>query len=236
MTLLPLSLKDVTVKKAGKTILGPLSWQLEGVGCSIVLGPNGAGKTTFLRLLHGLERSKTGTFQWQESGANLYQKQSFIFQNPILLRRTVLENILYPLQVRKTLRETALPKALSWLEKVGLQDFANQNAHLLSGGERQKLALARALITDPEILFLDEPTTNLDGASTLAIEGLLNDALQDGRRLVMATHDLGQARRLATEVLFLHKGKLIECGASAPFFKNPQTIQAQSFMKGDILL
>lgn len=236
MALLPLNIENATVTKAGKTILGPLSWKLRGAGCSIVLGPNGAGKTTFLRLLHGLDRPRNGHLSWQEKSSTLYQRQSFVFQSPILLRRTVLENVLYPLQVRKTPKEVAMPKALSWLEKVGLQDFTKQNAHQLSGGERQKLALARALITDPEVLFLDEPTTNLDGASTFAIEALLKDALRAGRRLVMATHDLGQARRLATEVLFLHKGVLVEVAASGSFFDAPQTAAAQSFLKGDILL
>jgi tungstate transport system ATP-binding protein len=236
MSLLPAMCTDVTVQHKGKKILGPLSWELTELGCSAILGPNGAGKTTLLRLLHGLQRPRGGSVQWQVKGADLYQAQSFVFQSPIVMRRSVVENVLYPLLIRKIPRKMALQQAMVWLEKVGLSDFAAMDAKALSGGERQKMALARALVSEPEILFLDEATTNLDGAATAAIEAILKSVIASGCKIVMTTHDLGQARRLADEIVFLHKGLLVENTTTTKFFEKPETALARSFVKGDILL
>ncbi len=234
--LLPAICTDVTVKRNGKKILGPLNWALKDDGCSVILGPNGAGKTTLLRLLHGLQRAHDGSVKWQSKGASLFQSQSFVFQTPAVMRRSVLENVQYPLIVREYSKQDASAKAHIWLEKVGLLELAKIDAKALSGGERQKMALARALVTEPEILFLDEPTTNLDGAATAAIEEILKIVAASGCKIVMATHDLGQARRLASEIVFLHKGLLVENTAATRFFDEPETMLARSFLRGDILL
>lgn len=235
-SILPLEMEDASVIKRGVQIVGPLTMRLEGAGCSIIIGPNGSGKTTFLRLMHGLEKTRTGRVKWQGSKSEIYQKQSFVFQAPVVLRRSVTENIAYPLLVRGEARVTALKEAATWIEEIGLQDSAEKEAYVLSGGEKQKLAMARALITKPEILFLDEPSTNLDGASTQEIEKLIKNAQSNGTRIVMATHDFGQARRLASEIFFMYHGCIHEYALNGDFFAGPKTEEAKAFIRGDILL
>ncbi len=235
-SILPLVMNEACVKKQRTKIVGPLSMRLEGKGCSIVIGPNGSGKTTFLRLMHGLERAYKGNVKWQGRKADIYARQSFVFQTPVVMRRSVAENIAFPLNVRGMSWKAALREADIWIEEVGLQDSAHKDARVLSGGEKQKLAIARALITKPEVLFLDEPSTNLDGASTQEIEKLIKNAEKDGTRIVMATHDFGQARRLSTEIYFMHHGKIHEHAVNGDFFAGPKTEEAQAFVRGDILL
>ncbi|MCW9043859.1 MAG: ATP-binding cassette domain-containing protein [Pseudopelagicola sp.] len=234
--LLPLSLTNASVRKTGKTILGPVSLTLSGTGTTILLGPNGAGKSSLLRLMHGLDRPASGTVHWAVPHDIAHLHQAFVFQHAILLRRSVLDNIAYPLVAHGMARKPARAVAADWLDRIGLTPHANRPANTLSGGERQKLAMARALIRAPSVLFLDEPCSNLDGQATAEIESLLQEAHTQGTRLIMATHDLGQARRLATDVLFIHKGALLEHGPADRFFATPQTPEAIAFLKGDIVL
>jgi tungstate transport system ATP-binding protein len=223
------------VQKRGRRIIGPVDLVLGAAGITILLGPNGAGKTTLLRLLHGLERLSGGEMVWQRPRSETLAAQAYVFQAPILLRRSVLENIAYPLRLRGERRATARTAAAEWAGRVGLGAALDRPSHVLSGGERQKLALARALITAPEVLFLDEPTASLDGRSTREIEAILLEAASEGVRLVMATHDLGQARRLATEVVFLYRGVVHEAAAAETFFARPATAEAAAHLNGDIV-
>ncbi len=234
--LLPLTLTKATVRKGGKTILGPVSLSLSGPGTTILLGPNGAGKSSLLRLMHGLDRPASGSVTWAAPRDIAHLHQAFVFQQAILLRRSVLDNIAYPLIAHGTPRTAARKAAGDWLDKIGLTAHANRPANTLSGGERQKMAMARALIRAPSVLFLDEPCSNLDGQATAEIEALLADAHANGTRLIMATHDLGQARRLASDVLFVHKGKVHEHAPASQFFTGPATQEAMAFLKGDIVL
>lgn len=234
--LLPLTLTDASVRKEGKTLLGPLSLTLTGTDTTILLGPNGAGKSTLLRLMHGLDRPASGSVTWAAPRQTAHLHQAFVFQQPILLRRSVLDNIAYPLIAHGTARAAAREAARNWLSRIGLSVHTDRPANSLSGGERQKMAMARALIRAPSVLFLDEPCSNLDGQATAEIEALLHEARNAGTRLVMATHDLGQARRLATDILFLHKGRLLEHGPADPFFTRPATPEATAFLQGDIVL
>lgn len=236
VTILPLSVQSATVVKNGTRLLGPVDLSLGETGLTIVLGPNGAGKSTLLRLLHGLEKPAEGRLRFAAPRHETYAKQAFVFQTPVMLRRTVLGNLTYPLTVHGMARHEAEKQALTWLKTLGLSGHEQQRASQLSGGERQKLALARALIRAPQLLFLDEPCANLDGASTRDIERLILTARAAGTRILMATHDLGQARRLATDVLFLHKGQIVESGPASAFFDAPQTPEAQAFLKGDLVL
>ena len=236
VSILPLSLQSATVDKNGKRLLGPVDLELGNAGLTIVLGPNGAGKSTLLRLLHGLEKPSEGRLRYAAPRPVAYAQQTFVFQTPVMLRRTVLGNLTYPLTAHGTQRTEAQKQALTWLNMIGLAGHESQRASQLSGGERQKLALARALIRAPQLLFLDEPCANLDGASTRDIERLILKARDDGTRILMATHDLGQARRLASDVLFLNKGQIIESGPATAFFETPQTPEAQAFLKGDLVL
>ena len=233
--ILPLKLTDAVVRKRGKTIVGPITAEIGPKGFTVVMGPNGAGKTTFLRLMHGLEPPREGSVTWQSPAAVVRMRQVLVFQTPIVMRRTVLANICYPLLVRGTARAAAQDMAVHWGEKVGLKAVLNHHAQVLSGGEKQKLAIARALITEPEVLFLDEPTTNLDGSSTREIETILQNAFDGGTRIIMATHDIGQAKRLATDILFLYRSRLHEVSPVETFFDAPATAEAKAFLNGDIV-
>lgn len=232
---LPISLSGVTVRRAGQTLLGPLDVTLLAPGITMVLGPNGAGKTTFLRLLHGMERKSAGRIDWPTDPRGLRGQQAFVFQRPTMMRRSVLDNLAYPLRLSGMAMTRARETARAHLEQIGLGAKADLAAHHLSGGERQKLALARALIREPSLVFLDEPCASLDGAAVRDIEAMLGAARARGVAAIMATHDLGQARRLADQVLFLHKGRALEHGPAAAFFDAPGTPEGRAFLDGDIL-
>ncbi len=233
--ILPVSMTDAVVRKRGNTILDGIGLTLGPTGMTIIMGPNGSGKTTLLRLLNGLERLRSGHIQWGCDAGEARKRQAFVFQIPILMRRTVLDNIAYPLKVRGEDQSAAREAAKHWANEVGLGKKCSLEAQYLSGGERQKLAIARALITEPDLLSLDEPTTNLDGISTREIEALLQRARDKGERLIMTTHDVGQAKRLATEVVFINRGKICEHTTAEEFFISPQTPEAQAYLRGDIV-
>lgn len=231
----PIALSAAEVRKSGKRLLGPIDLTLPPEGFTIVLGPNGAGKSTLLKTLHGMERLRKGTREWALPQAVALPRQAYVFQTPVIMRRSVLENVSFPLILRGTAKQEAKAAAQHWLSVVGLSDAAAQRASDLSGGERQKMALARAMITKPEVLLLDEPCANLDGRATREIETLLLDAHKNGTRIVMATHDLGQAKRLASEIIFLHQGQLLEHAPAPDFFAAPKSPQARAFIAGDIV-
>ncbi len=231
----PLSVKGALTSRRGKTLVGPVDLDLDGNGACVVVGPNGAGKTTLLRLLHGAARLNTGTIQWACSTQEAHHEQVFVFQRPVMLRRTVEENLIYPLRVRGMAKPEARAKAQEWAERVGLQDMLRRPAPVLSGGEQQKLALARALIVQPKLVFLDEPCASLDGRAMREIEDVLQEARANGTRLIMSTHDMGQARRLADSVIFMFKGRVHEHSPAQKFFSSPDTAQASAFLRGDIV-
>jgi len=222
-------------KVYGKVIAGPIDLSIAGSGTTIVLGPNGSGKTTLLRLMHGLQRVRGGSVNWALPDAEARLRQSYVFQSPIMMRRRVVDSIAYPLILRGLARKKAQAQAVEWAQEFGLADALERPAPVLSGGEKQKLSLARALISRPDILFLDEPCANLDGRATREIETLLARTQAGGTRIVMSTHDMGQAGRLASEVVFMLGGKVHETGPAEGFFKAPKTPQAAAFINGDIV-
>ena len=232
---LSMTLQNARVVRRKKTILGPVDLDLSGQGFTIVLGPNGAGKTTLLKVLHGVDRLSDGTLTYSLPEAEAREEQAYVFQTPVMLRRSVAQNLAFPLQLKKTPKDEIAKRVTDWAGRIGLGDALERPATRLSGGEKQKLALGRALIRAPKVLFLDEPCANLDGRSIREIETLLNHAHQQGTRIVMTTHDLGQARRLASDVLFLLNGKIHERGEAKAFFAHPSTVEAQAFLKGDIV-
>ncbi len=234
-SILPLRLTAAEVRRRRKRLVGPVDLEIGAHGTTIVIGPNGAGKTSLLRLMHGLERAAAGRVAWAVPDAEARTRQAYVFQTPILMRRSVGENIGYPLRVHGVGRADARRQAAEWAEKVGLGSTLKRSASSLSGGERQKLALARALIRRPQILFLDEPSANLDGRATREIETILAAARADGTRIVMATHDMGQARRMATDVLFLLRGRLHEAAAGPDAPDKLATPEARAFLNGDIV-
>lgn len=234
-SLLPLSVEAGCVQRGGRTILGPVDLTVERAGTIAVMGPNGAGKTTLLRAVHGLVRLSSGRIRWSAPLHEVRSRQAFVFQTPIVLRRTVVDNVAYPLRLQGVGRREARATAGDFATRVGLGDLLDNPAATLSGGEKQKLALARALICEPELLILDEPTANLDGASTRDIETILTTCAARGVCVLIATHNMGQARRLADDVVFLHHGTVRERQRTEAFFSAPMTHEACAFLRGDIL-
>ena len=224
---------DVSIEKNSSKLLGPVSFELVNSNCTIVLGPNGAGKTSLLRLLHGLDKPTTGSITWDPLAK--IEEQSFVFQSPVILKRNVIENVYYPLMLKGISKKEAITQAEYWLQRTSLNHKAYEPAISLSGGEKQRMVIARSLISDPKLIFLDEPTVNLDGKSKSQIEELLKHVINNGTKIIMATHDLGQAKRLGNDILFLHHGKLLEVGSAASFFKNPKTKEGLTFLRGEIL-
>lgn len=233
--LFPLVVSGAETRRHGKALVGPVDMMLEGAGCTVVIGPNGAGKTSLLRLLHGIARCHAGKIRWQVDAATARRAQSFVFQRPVMLRRSVAQNLAYPLKIRGMARGDIADRVAHWAREVGLSGMLDRPAPSLSGGEQQKLALARALITGPELVFLDEPCASLDGRATREIEAILTRVAADGTALILTTHDMGQARRLADHVVFLHAGRVAETAPAARFFDAPATPAARAFLNGDIV-
>jgi len=231
----PLLAENLVVEFQGKHILGPINLQIHKGDIAVILGPNGSGKTSLLKALHGILKLKMGTLKWSCSKTESIGKQMFVFQTPIMLRRSVFENLTYPLLLRKTPKAQANHRAEQWLDRIDLRALMQVPATRLSGGEKQKLALARALITEPEMLFLDEPCASLDGKTTFEIEGLLQRCVANGTTIMMSTHDLGQAKRLAKNIYFLNKGTLESVQPAKTFFIKPLSQNASKFIVGDIV-
>ncbi|MEM8691311.1 MAG: ATP-binding cassette domain-containing protein [Pseudomonadota bacterium] len=234
-TLFPLQVHEAVTRRHGKTLVGPVSMTLDGRGVCVIIGPNGSGKTSFLRLLHGTARLHSGSILWSCSTEEARRRQSFVFQHPVMLRRSVLENLLYPMRIRGFRGKAAQAQAEAWAQRTGLQDTLQRPASVLSGGEQQKLAIARALVTKPDVVFLDEPCASLDGRATREIETILTEIKAQGTGLVLSTHDMGQARRLAETAVFLLRGRVHETDNAADFFNRPKTKAAQAFLNGDIV-
>ena len=234
--ILPLTIQDVSFEIGGIRLIKDLNCTLEAGPRTIILGANGAGKSLFLRLCHGLIRPTTGRVLWQGAkGRDPADAQAMVFQRPVMLRRSVAANVDYALKLRGMAaaeRRAAVEDALG---HTGLRRLADNPARVLSVGEQQKLALARAWALQPEVLFLDEPTASLDPTATHAVEQIINAIDAAGTRIVMTTHDLGQARRLGDEVMFLNRGRLLEKTPAERFFSEPENDLAQAFLKGELL-
>ena len=235
---LALSAKGLVFEAAGRRLIDGIDLILQDRSVTAVMGPNGAGKSLLLRLLHGLLKPTQGEILWngQPADVEVVRRQAMVFQRPVLLRRSVAANIRYALQVHGLTSPEQNQRLATMLRVARLEHLAERPARVLSGGEQQRLALARALSTAPEILFLDEPTASLDPASTLAIEELLRQAQAGGTKLVLVTHDIGQAKRLAHEVVFIHRGRIAENTEKHSFFAGPASTAAQAFVEGRIVL
>lgn len=216
---------------AGRDLIDGIDLTLKPGRLTVVMGPNGSGKSLLLRLLHGLLQPSSGEVLWDGSPPveGIRSKQAMVFQRPVLLRRSVAANLQFVMKLRGPANDEKLRDTLAF---VGLAAQADQPARLLSGGEQQRLALARALVLEPEVMLLDEPTASLDPASTAAIERIVAGAHDRGTKIVYVTHDLGQARRLADEVAFLNRGRLAEFTPAEEFFENPRSECARDFLAG----
>jgi tungstate transport system ATP-binding protein len=234
-SLLPLRLEDVVFVVAGRRIVDGVSLTLEAGLRTVIVGPNGAGKSVLLRLCHGLLQPTSGKIAWNApeiSGAP--RRQAMVFQRPLLLRRSALANILHALKIAGVPPLQREARAREALRKVGLETLAAHPARVLSGGEQQRLALARVWALRPEVLFLDEPAASLDPGATHEIEGIIAALHAAGTKIVMVTHNLGQAHRLGDEILFLHQGRMLERAPAARFFKQPASVEAAQFLEGEL--
>ncbi|UWQ23086.1 ATP-binding cassette domain-containing protein [Jannaschia sp. W003] len=235
VSILPARAHGALTRRRGRVLAGPVDIVLERGGITVVIGPNGAGKTSLLRMLHGIARLHGGRIDWGGGVEAARRAQAFVFQRPVMLRRSVVDNVAYPLRLAGLRRTEARERAAEWVERVGLGAAMDRPATQLSGGEGQKLALARALAPGPELVFLDEPCASLDGRATREIEAILVAARDAGTTLVMSTHDMGQARRLANAVWFMRGGLLHERAGADDFFAGPATPEARAFLRGDIV-
>jgi tungstate transport system ATP-binding protein len=233
--ILPLKLDDLRFDAGGRTIIHGISAQITAGPATIILGANGAGKSVLMRLMHGLLRPTSGSIDWHgQAEARVRRGQSMVFQRPVMLRRSALDNILYALKLARVPAAERKGIAMEALREVGIADIAHRSARVLSGGEQQRLALARAWALHPEVLFLDEPTANLDPGATREIENVIKAFDASGTKIVMSTHNLGQARRLGDEVLFIHQGRLVEQTPIETFFRQPASAEAAAFVKGEL--
>ncbi len=241
--LLPLAVEGLVFEAGGQRLIDGLDLGLEAGPLTVILGPNGAGKSLLLRLLHGLLVPAAGRISWGGQGWQggaadraLRRRQALVFQRPVLLRRSAAANLAYALKAQGFAGAEKTRRLALGLERAGLTALAGRPARLLSGGEQQRLAVARALAHDPEVLLLDEPTVSLDPASALAIEGLIGAARAAGTKVILVTHDLAQARRLAEEVVFVYRGRVEARAPAAEFFAAPPSEAARAFVQEGLVL
>ncbi len=231
-SILPLTLDGVCFDAGGERHIHDISHRFAHGPRTVILGPNGAGKSLLLRLCHGLLAPSAGAVRWAARSA---RRQAMLFQTPVMLRRSAAANIAYALAINGVSAAERPARIQRALARVGLQAIAHRPARALSVGQQQRLALTRAWSIEPEVLFLDEPTASLDPAGARAIEQAIDGVHGSGAKIVMTTHDLGSARRLADEVLFLHHGRLLEAGPAEDFFAAPKSREAAAFLEGELL-
>jgi tungstate transport system ATP-binding protein len=224
-----LAARNLTVVLGGVKALDALNLDLSAKRRTVILGPNGAGKSVLLRTLHGLIAPTGGSVTWSRP-----LRQAMVFQRPVMLRRSAEANVAYALSVNRVPGDDLRARCHEALERVGLSALADRPARVLSGGEQQRLALGRAWALRPEVLFLDEPTASLDPGAAAEVERILAAIAAEGTRIVMTTHHLGQAQRLADEIVFLHAGRVAECTPVSDFFHRPASTEARLFLKGEL--
>jgi tungstate transport system ATP-binding protein len=235
VSLLPLTLERVNFTAGSRPIIRGISARFEAGPRTVILGPNGAGKSVLLRLCHGLLEPTAGSIHWNSPELRGGpRRQAMVFQRPVMLRRSALGNVAYALCHAGFKASERRDRALQALARVGLDAYADHPARVLSGGEQQRLALARVWALRPEILFLDEPTASLDPGATHEIEKIIAGLHAAGTKIVLVTHNLGQARRMADEILFLQSGRLVERAPAERFLRQPSSPEAARFLEGEL--
>ena len=232
----PVELEDVSVLVGPVALLDGVTMRLTPGAPTVLIGPNGAGKTTLLRIVMGLIAPSRGRATWAGREHVAPDRRAIVFQRPAMLRRSAAGNIRYALAAAAAPRAKRTERITELLALVGLSGLERRPARRLSGGEQQRLALARALAREPDLLLLDEPTASLDPAATKAIEDIVSAVAARGVKVVMSTHDLGQARRVGGDVALLHRGRLIEHAPAADLFTAPRTEEAKRFIAGELLV
>ncbi len=227
-----ITLESLRYEAGERTLIHDVSLRLEAGRRTVVLGPNGAGKSVLMRLMHGLIEPTAGRIVW--NGGGVRPPQAMVFQRPVMLRRSVLDNVTYALYLAGVPAAERRARGEAVLERVGLSPLAHRPARVLSGGEQQRVALARAWALRPRVLFLDEPTASLDPGASAEVERLIRVIADDGCSIVMVTHHLGQARRLADDIVFVDAGRITEHTPVADFFAAPRSEQAGHYLRGEL--
>ncbi|AOF82431.1 ABC transporter family protein [Methyloversatilis sp. RAC08] len=227
-----LTLDALRYDAGGRTLIRDVSLRIEAGRRTLILGPNGAGKSVLMRLMHGLIEPSAGRILW--NGGSGRPAQAMVFQRPVMLRRSVLDNVIYALDLAGVPAAARRARALDVLERVGLTALADRPARVLSGGEQQRAALARAWALRPRVLFLDEPTASLDPGAAAEVERLIRVIADEGCSIVMVTHHLGQARRLADDIVFVDAGRITEHTPVAEFFASPRSAEAGNYLRGEL--
>jgi tungstate transport system ATP-binding protein len=233
---LPICFETVSAIAGTVTMIDDICLDISPGPPTLLIGPNGSGKSTLIRLAMGLMAPNRGRITWGGRADGGVHRRAIVLQRPVMLRRSAADNVAYALAAADASRQARQERIAALLGEVGLGHLAERPARRLSGGEQQRLALARALARDPEVLFLDEPTASLDPAATKAVEDIVKSTARRGVKIVMATHDLGQARRLAADVVFMMRGRIRECGPAHDFFAAPKTVEAAAFLRGDLVI
>jgi tungstate transport system ATP-binding protein len=233
---LPIRFAEAAILAGGVAILDDVSLSIGPGAPTVVIGPNGAGKSTLLRAATGLIPVSRGRVTWAGREASPPTRRAILLQRPVMLRRSTAGNVRYALAVAGVPHGEHERRCCELLAMVGLEGLQRRPARRLSGGEQQRLALARALARDPAVLFLDEPTASLDPQATKSIEDVVRTITASGVKVVMSTHDLGQARRIGGEIVLLHRGRVVETGPAEEFFANPRSQDARRFIAGELLV
>ena len=230
----PIVVKNLSLEININIILNYLKCEITSHGITVIMGPNGAGKSLFVRCLHGLSKPTDGSIRYGKVavGAVTRGRQSMVFQSPKLLRRSVIENLRFVANLNKKNNQNLT----GLLKETDLSLLKDQQVSTLSGGEKQRLSLTRALVSNPEILFLDEATSSLDPRSVSIIESLLKEKKLKNLKIILITHDINQAKRIADDIIFMNNGKISETGLANDFFLNPQSQEAKAFLKGDLII
>lgn len=232
-TEVPIRLDGLILSHRGQTLLDGLSMQLAPKGITALMGPNGAGKSVLLRVIAGLLRADAGTVSLP---APMRGRVGLVFQRPVLLRRSVRGNLLHALKLARADRDLRRERLAELLHIGDLEALADHPARKLSGGQAQRLAIVRALASNPALLLADEPTAHLDPGAVLAVEGLLARVALTGTKVVLVSHDRGQVGRLSSEVAFLHRGRCCEVTETESFLTAPHSPEASAYLDGSILL
>lgn len=231
----PLALEDVVLTRSGTRLIDGLDLSVPASGITVIMGPNGAGKSLMLRMFAGLIVPDRGHVRYPH-GTCVPQDLALVFQKPVMLRRSVRANMAHALRIHGVARRARAPRIDKWLAIAGLSELADRPARVLSGGEQQRLALARALATAPRFLLLDEPAANLDPHNAAMIETIVRRIAGEGVGVLLVTHDRAQAERLADEIRFVHRGRLVEAAPARRFFSNPRSVEAQAYLSGELVL
>jgi len=234
-----LQIKDLKKNYQGQCVLDINNLTIDKGSFLGIIGSNGAGKSTLIKIIAGLTDASAGFINYddEKKSSRIQQNMTLVFQKPYLLRTTVFNNIAYPLTIRRVKKEDIIKQVNEVMKSMDIEYLQNQKAWTLSGGEAQKVALARATVSKPSILLLDEPTANIDPSSVLVMEeNIKKFHKENNSTVIIITHNLQQSKRLCNEVAFMNKGKIIESGKVKDVFSNPSNLLTKKFIEGEIII